>query len=113
MRLADYVTALMIPAMSAYLLGFETFRDMQRTAQMRRQLEGAIEDLIDRELAQRRSTGVESLRDIQDRLFLLRSRPGAVPQWLYDWVRIGFQEDMAEAINDYKDSIAARLNMAI
>jgi hypothetical protein len=113
MRLADYVTALMIPAMSAYLLGFETFRDMQRTAQIRRQLEGEIEELIEQELVQRRSMNVESLRDIQDRLFLLRSRPGAVPQWLYDWVRIGFQEDMAQAVNDYRETILERLNKAV
>lgn len=113
MRLADYVTALMVPAMSAYLLGFETFRDMQRTALGRRQLEGEIEDMIERELATRGCISDERLRDIQDRLFLLRSRPGAVPQWLYDWVRVGFQEDMAEAVSDYKDKIAARLNQVV
>jgi len=60
MRLADYVTALMIPAMSAYLLGFETFRDMQRTAHIRRQLEGEIEQLIEQELAQHGSISAHS-----------------------------------------------------
>lgn len=109
MRLADYVTALMLPAMSAYLLGFETFRDMQRTAQGRRQLEGEVEDMIDRELATPGCISDENLRDIQDRLFLLRSRPGAVPQWLYDWIRVGFQEDMAEAVDDHKARILARV----
>ena len=106
---ADYVTALMLPAMSAYLLGFETFRDMQRTAQGRRQLEGEVEDMIDRELATPGCISDENLRDIQDRLFLLRSRPGAVPQWLYDWIRVGFQEDMAEAVDDHKARILARV----
>ncbi len=113
MRLADYVTALMVPAMSAYLLGFETFRDMQWTAQGRRQLEAEIEDLIERELATPGFVSHESLRDIQDRLFLLRSRPGAVPQWLYEWVRVGFQEDMAQAVSDYKDKISARLRRVV
>lgn len=113
MRLADYVTALMIPAMSAYLLGFETFRDMQRTAQILRQLEGEIEQLIEQELAKRGCVTRENLRDIQDRLFLLRSSPGAVPQFVYDWVRIGFQQDMAEAVKDYKVRIADQLERSV
>jgi hypothetical protein len=109
MRLADYVTTLMLPAMSAYLLGFETFRDMQRTAQGRRQLEGEVEDMIERELAAPGCISEENLRDVQDRLFLIRSRPGSVPQWLYDWIRVGFQEDMTEAVDDRKAQILARV----
>jgi hypothetical protein len=100
---------LMLPAMSVYLLGFETFRDMQRTAQGRRQLEGEVEDMIERELAAPGSISDENLRDVQDRLFLIRSRPGSVPQWLYDWIRVGFQEDMTEAIDDRKAQILARV----
>ena len=53
-----------------------------------------LEEVIDAQLAEPQTVGVEQMRDTQDQLFALRRDAPLVPEWFYNAVAGRFEDDM-------------------
>jgi hypothetical protein len=102
MTVGDYLSKLLVPALAAYLLGLDTFQDLRRGVDTRKRLESEATGLIDAEVETPGSLTKDALRDLQDGIFVLRTRAAGVPRMFYNRLRAGFERDRKKTIDDIK-----------
>jgi len=88
--LATYLVAIALPSLPALLDASELARSHFAAAGARMRLE----EVVDAQLAEPQTVGVEQMRDTQDQLFALRRDAPLVPEWFYNAVASGFEDDM-------------------
>jgi hypothetical protein len=52
----------------------------------------------------------QRVREIQDQLYLSRTRPGNVPQWLYDRLRPGYESQMQATTDQLRTELERMLS---
>jgi hypothetical protein len=91
--LATYLVAVALPSLPALLDAVDVARSHFGAASARRQLEQAIDELLDDTSA----VETDRLRENQDQLFTLRRDAPVVPNWFYKLLATRFEEDMRYA----------------
>jgi hypothetical protein len=101
--LGSYLVTILLPSMPAFLDASELSRAHSDAARdralIRDQMDGLLPD---------GTAGTPEMRDIQDQLFRLRCDAPQVPDWFYNVIRPGYEEDMKYAVEE----LIARLERA-
>ena len=97
--LAAYLVAIAMPSLPALLDALDMSRGHSRAANARQ----LLEDTIELHMAEGGATH-NSLREVQDQLFVLRKEAPLVPEWYYKIIKPGFETDMRYAASLVADS---------
>lgn len=97
--LQSYVLAILVPSLSAYLLGVDAALEHWENAASKEKLEHDIRASL--EAASTVVPEWERIRAIQDRIFLLRIVGAAVPDWLYRRLRPRYDVQMLAAAEQW------------
>lgn len=104
----DYLLALLIPSLAALLNGLEIAKAHFRLAEEEKAFEQKVSALWRSGLDNPRSITIEQCRDIQDRIYTLRSARPLVPDILYAWLRDKYEFDMQSAVAELKSAVEQR-----
>jgi hypothetical protein len=105
MTTSSYLLFVALPAAPAYVQGLEAALEQLQVSTRRKRLYETIQRVIELDLNGIRPVSDTDVRDAQDMLFVLRCRPGNVPQLLYKRLRPGYRDDMEKGTAGWKERI--------
>lgn len=91
--LGAYLVTILLPSLPAFLDALELSRAHSTAAQDRELIRDQMEGFLEEGNAAR-----SDLREIQDQMFRLRREAPQVPNWFYQVIRPGYEEDMRSAV---------------
>jgi hypothetical protein len=93
--LSTYLVTILLPSMPAFLDASELSRAHSSAARDRELIREQTDALIENGTAE-----THEIREIQDQLFRLRREAPQVPDWFYQVIRTGYEEDMKYAVDE-------------
>jgi hypothetical protein len=93
--LGAYLVTILLPSMPAFLDASELSRAHSSAARDRELIREQMDALLEDGTAE-----TQELREIQDQLFRLRREAPQVPDWFYQLIRPGYEEDMKYAVDE-------------
>ncbi len=93
--LGTYLVTILLPSMPAFLDASELARAHSSAARDRELIREQMDVLIQQGTAE-----TSEIREIQDQLFRLRREAPQVPEWFYQVIRPGYEEDMRYAVDE-------------
>lgn len=100
--LLNYLLALFLPSLSALLKGIEVSKNHFEIASEKEKTEKQISAVWETGLNNPNSVSQEHCRDIQDFVYILRSKGPLVPDQWYNWLQKSYQVDMEAAVAKLK-----------
>lgn len=98
--LPAYLLGVFLPGVAAYAQGLDVVIEQLRAGASKRRLERTVMNYLNESLANPACLTEQRVREIQDQLYLSRTRPGNVPQWLYDRLRGDYENQMRATTSD-------------
>lgn len=108
LTLADFLTGIFLPSLAAYILGLRELIEHIDNRNGKRSMESKITKLIDNLLVSKQ-VDENSVRQIQDAIYILRRCPAIIPNWFSEWFNPSYEERMNKMIKDYKVIVLSRL----
>jgi len=99
------ILALLFPALSALITGIEEANDNQKVASEKEEIEKKVDAIWERGKANPQSINTNDCRQVQDFIFLLRSKGPLVPDFLYQWLKPKYQYNMKSAVGEMTDQV--------
>lgn len=93
--LGTYLVTILLPSMPAFLDASELSRAHASAARDRELIREQMDALLVDGTAE-----TQEIREIQDQLFRLRREAPQVPEWFYQVIRPGYEEDMKYAVDE-------------
>lgn len=93
--LGTYLVTILLPSMPAFLDASELSRAHSSAARDREIIREQMDALLEAGTAE-----PQEIREIQDQLFRLRREAPQVPEWFYQVIRPGYEEDMRYAVDE-------------
>ena len=109
LSLLDYLLALLIPSLSALLNSAEIARAHFDIADEKERIEKKVLAIWESALNNPSFVTREQCRDIQDCIYILRSKKPLVPDWWYKRLRDRYQIDMQSVVEELKRAAEQRL----
>lgn len=100
--LLNYLLAIFMPSLSALLKGIEVSKSHFEIATEKEKMERKISAIWEAGLRNPNSVSQEQCRDIQDFIYILRSKGPLVPDQWYNWLQKSYQVDMESAVANLK-----------
>jgi hypothetical protein len=98
--LGAYLVTILLPSMPGFLDASELARAHSSAARDRELIREQADALVDDGTA-----APQEIREIQDQLFRLRREAPQVPEWFYQVIRAGYEEDMKYAVDELIERI--------
>jgi SMODS-associating 4TM effector domain len=107
--LPGYLLGVFLPGVAAYGQGIDVVFEQLRVVAAKRRVERVLMNYLNDCLDDPRSLSEPRVREIQDQLYLSRTRPGNVPQWLYDRLRSDYESQMHATADDLRTQMERSL----
>ncbi len=102
LALDTYLLSILLPSASAYILGVKEIIDNFNCASSKESLEKKIYGIWEKCIENSTIPGKSEMRQIQDRIYLLRTNTALIPDYWYNKYKSDYETSMQGTIDKYK-----------
>lgn len=103
LTLETYLISILLPSASAFILGIKEIKEHFDSAKSKETLEKKINSIWEKSLTSLIAPTKLEFRQVQDKIFHLRTNTALIPDWWYNKLKGDFEESMQNTIDRYRN----------
>jgi hypothetical protein len=103
LTLQTYLISILLPSASAFILGIKEVKEHFDSAKSKEALEKKINSMWEKSITSLVSPTKLELRQVQDKIYQLRTNTALIPEWWYDTLKGDFEKSMQNTIDRYRN----------
>jgi len=103
LALQTYLISIILPSASAFILGIKEVKEHFDSAKSKEALEKKINFIWEKSMTSLVSPTKLDLRQVQDKIYQLRTNTALIPEWWYDTLKGDFEKSMQNTIDRYRN----------
>jgi len=103
LSLQTYLIGILLPATSAFILGVKEVKEHFDSAKSKEGLEKKINSIWENSMTTLVSPTKSELRQVQDKIYHLRTNTALIPDWCYSKLKGEFEKNMQNTIDRYRN----------